>query len=64
MLGITAPAAMSSVSRSRSLDRRVPGVAELARLDASLRHPAGEGAARHGTAGRSSEDHDTTEPRA
>jgi hypothetical protein len=34
------------------------------RLDASRRHPAGEAAARHGTAGRSREDHDTTELRA
>jgi hypothetical protein len=41
-----------------------PGVAELGRFDASLRHPAGEAATRHGTAGRSSEDHETTEPRA
>jgi hypothetical protein len=40
------------------------GVAELARLDASRRHPAGEAAARHGTAGRSGEDDETTEPRA
>ena len=36
----------------------------LARLDALRRHPAGEDAARHGTAGRSGEDHETTEPRA
>jgi hypothetical protein len=43
---------------------RVPGVAELARLDASRRHTAGEAAARHGTAGRSGEDDETTEPRA
>lgn len=40
------------------------GVAELARLDASRRHTAGEAAARHGTAGRSGEDDETTEPRA
>jgi hypothetical protein len=45
-------------------ERRVAGVAELARLDASRRHTAGEAAARHGTAGRSGEDDDTTEPRA
>jgi hypothetical protein len=30
----------------------------------SRRHPAGEPATRHGTAGRSGKDHDTTEPRA
>jgi hypothetical protein len=64
MLGITAPASKSSVSRWRSLERQVPGVAELARLDASRRHPAGEAAARDGTAGRSGEDDETTEPRA
>jgi hypothetical protein len=64
MFGITAPASMSSVNRSRSLERLVPGVTELTRLDASRRHPAGEAAARHGTAGRSREDHDTTELRA
>jgi hypothetical protein len=40
------------------------GMAELARLDGSRRHPAGEPATRHGTAGRSGKDHDTTEPRA
>ena len=40
------------------------GVTELPRLDASRRHPAGEGAARHGTAARSGEDHETAKPRA
>jgi hypothetical protein len=40
------------------------GVPELAGLGASRRHLAGEAAARHGTAGRSGEDRETTEPRA
>jgi hypothetical protein len=52
------------VNRSRSFERAVPGVAELARLDASGRHLAGDAAARHGAAGRSGEDDETTEPRA
>jgi hypothetical protein len=64
MLGITMPASMSSVNRSRLLERRVRGVAKLARLDASHRHPAGEATARHGTAGRSGEYDETTQPRA
>ncbi len=55
---------MSSVNGSRSLERRVSGVTELARLDASRPYLAGEVAARHGTAGRSGEDDETTEPRA
>jgi hypothetical protein len=51
----------SDRARTALLDRAEK--ASRRTLDASLRHPAGEAAARHGTAGRSSEDHDTTEPR-
>ena len=64
MLGINGAGLDELVNRSRALERPVPGVAKLARLDASRRHPAGEAAARHGTAGRSGEDDETTEPRA
>lgn len=52
------------VNRSRSFERRVRGVAEFARLDASRGYLAGEPAARHGTTGGSGEDDETTEPRA
>jgi hypothetical protein len=62
--GVQTERPASPTTRVGVPERPVAGVAELARLDASRRHPAGEAAARHGTPGRSDEDHDTTEPRA
>jgi hypothetical protein len=62
--GVQTERPASPATRVGVPERPVAGAAELARLDASRRHPAGEAAARHGTPGRSDEDHDTTEPRA